>query len=82
MVSCEPRRRAPYSADLRWRIVWQRIGMEQDFRSIASNLNISVGTAFGIYKIFEDTGNVDPKVREYTGITTDKTCASCSVYCV
>ena len=72
MVSCEPYRRAPYSPDLRWRIVWQRIGMEQDFRSIASNLNVSVGTVYRIYKLFEETGNVDPKIREYTGIKIDE----------
>ena len=52
----------PYSADLLWRIVWHRIGMEQSFRDMAHTLNISVGTAFNIFKIFE-TGNIDPKKR-------------------
>ena len=71
MASCEPGRRAPYSADLRWCIVRQRIGMELDFRSIADNLNVSVGTVHGIYKLFQETGGVDPKIREYTGIKVD-----------
>ena len=72
MVSCEPHRRVPYSPDLRWRIVWQRIGMEQNFRTIASNLNVAVGMVYRIYKLFEETGNVDPKIREYTGIKIDE----------
>ena len=73
MFSAEPCRRVPYSADLRWRIVWRRIGMEQSFRDIARSLNISVGTAFNIFKIFEETGNVDPKKREFSGnIVTDR----------
>ena len=54
-------------SDLRWRIVWRRIGLEQSFRDIAQSLNISVGTAFNIFKIFEETGDVDPKRREYSG---------------
>ena len=35
-MSAEPGRKAPYSADLRWRVVWQRI--ELTFREIANNL--------------------------------------------
>ena len=65
MFSAEPCRRVPYSADLRWRIVWCRIGMEQSFRDITHSLNISVGTAFNINKIFEETGYVDPKIRVF-----------------
>ncbi len=42
-MSCEP---APYSVDLRHRIIWQRFGMELRFRSTAMNLNISIGTAY------------------------------------
>ena len=35
--------------------------MGLSFRHIASRLNISVGTVFNIFKIFEQTGSVDPK---------------------
>ena len=59
---------------MRWggaHIVWQQIGMELDFRSKADNLNISVGTVHEIYKLFQETGGVDPKIREYTGIKVD-----------
>ena len=59
--SAEPTRRAPYSNDLRWRIVWQRIALGHGFEKIASNLNISVGTAHNIFKLFEATGEVDHK---------------------
>lgn len=72
-MSAEPCRHAPYSADLRWRIVWRRIGMEQNFRDIARCLNVSVGTAYNTFKLFKETGNVDPKHREYVGLTvTDR----------
>ena len=58
--SAEPTRRAPYSNDLRWRIVWQPIALDYGYQKIASNLSISVGTAY-IFKLFEATGEVDHK---------------------
>ena len=61
MTSAEPSRRKPYSVDIRWRVVWQRIGMDLSFRSIACRLNISVGTAYNIFKLFELTGSVEAK---------------------
>ena len=39
-TSAEPGRKAAYSSDLRWRIIWQRFGMELCFRKVAENLNI------------------------------------------
>ena len=60
-MSAEPLRRKAYSTDLRWRIVWQRIAMGLTFRNVASNLSISIGTVHNIYKLFEQTGEVDPK---------------------
>ena len=71
MFSAEPCRRSAYSPDIRWRIVWRRIGMEQSFREIARSLNISVGTAYNVMKIFEETGEVESKHREYTGFVVD-----------
>ena len=58
MASAEPGRKAPYSVD---RIVWQRIGMDFEFRKIAQNLNVSLGTVHNIYKQFSLTGDVTPK---------------------
>ena len=52
-MSAEPGRKAPYSDDTRWRVVWQRAGMQLSFRQVAKNLNISVGTVYNIFKVFE-----------------------------
>ena len=60
MTSAEPGRKAPYSSDIRWRVVWQRIGMELPFRDIARNLCLSLGTVHNHFKRFEATGNVEP----------------------
>jgi len=58
MTSCEPMRRAPYASDLKWRIVWQRIGMEHSYRSIAAKLNVGLGTVYNTLKRFRNTGDV------------------------
>ena len=60
MMSAEPSRRAPYGNDLRWRIVYQRVGMNLSLERIARNLNISTSTAFRINARFEQTGSVEP----------------------
>ena len=62
-MSAEPGRSKAYSHDLRWRIVWQRIGKGFNYREIATNLSVSVGTVSNIMKLFETTGCVDPKVQ-------------------
>lgn len=59
-MSAEPGRKAPYSNDIRWRVVWQRIGMELKFRDIANNLCISLGTVHNHFKRFQETGDVSP----------------------
>ena len=59
-MSAEPGRKKAYSIDLRWRIVYQRIGMNFTYERIGKNLNISMSTAHRTYKIFLTTGNVDP----------------------
>ena len=60
-TSAEPVRRAPYSPDIGWRVVWQRIGLGLSFRHIAARLQISLGTAHKFYARFEETGDVAPK---------------------
>ena len=59
-MSCEPGRKVAYSPDLRNRMIWQRIAMELPFRTIAQNLSVSVGTVHNVFKLFEQTGSVDP----------------------
>ena len=61
MTSAEPGRKAPYAADLRWRMIWQRIGMELSYRNIAANLNVALGTVHHINSLFMETGDVIPR---------------------
>lgn len=62
-MSAEPGRKKAYSADLRWRIVYQRIGMNLTFPEIAKNLSIAASTAQRVYKQFEDSGDVESVSR-------------------
>ena len=59
-TSAEPGRKAPYSSDLRWRIIWQKFGMGLTYRQVAKNLNISLGTSYNICRKFEESGSVSP----------------------
>ena len=59
--SVEPGRKKAYSSDLRWRVVWQRLALGLKFHEIATNLGISIGTAYNIIELFERTGEVQPK---------------------
>ena len=61
MLSAEPDRKTPYSPDIGWRVVWQRLGMEMQFRDIARRLQIATSTAHRIFKRFEDSGDVAPR---------------------
>ena len=65
-MSAEPGRKAPYSVDLRHRMIWQKIGMGLTFREVARNLNVSLGTVHNIFRLFEETGEVDPKHPDRT----------------
>ena len=62
-LSAEPARKAAYSDDLHWRVVWQCI-QKKSFREIATNMNISVGTVHNIWQKFEVTGDIHPLLRE------------------
>lgn len=59
-MSCEPGRKAAYSTDMRHRIIWQRFAMELQYRTIAKNLSISIGTAHNICRLFKETGSIIP----------------------
>ena len=61
-MSAEPGRKAPCSSDLRWCIVWQRMGVELTFREITNNLCLSLGTVHNHFKRFQMTGEVAPTV--------------------
>ena len=62
-MSAEPCRKKAYSSDLRWRIVYQCIGMHLPFEKIARNVNVATSTAHRIFKLFEESGCVDPYRR-------------------
>ena len=62
-MSAEPYRKKAYSADIRWRIVYQRIAMNLSYYKIARNLNIAASTAHRINQLFEQTGSVDAVKR-------------------
>lgn len=57
-MSAEPGRKTAYSADIGWRIVWRRIGLEQSFKEIGEKLQISQSTAHRIFVRFKATSNV------------------------
>ena len=59
-MSAEPGRKKAYDIDLRWRVVYQRIGMNLTYEKIATNLNIAVSTAYSIFMRFQLTGEVHP----------------------
>ncbi len=61
-TSAEPGRKAPYSSDLRWLIVWQKYGM--NLSQVAKNLKISLGTTFNICRKCEESGSVNPTTHE------------------
>ena len=62
----------PYSDDLRWRIVWQKLLYNRSTRRIASDLFISPKTVQRVFRIFLNTGNVCPvqKFGRPLGTTT------------
>ena len=64
VYSAEPGRKTANSLDIRWRVVWQHLGMELPFRTIGMNLNIASSTACSIYQRFEQTGAVNAKREE------------------
>ena len=63
MLSAEPGRKKAYQEDLWWRIVYQKIALNYSFCKIAKHLNVSTATAYRVYKLFSDSGNVDSKIR-------------------
>ena len=68
-TSCEPKRSSAYSGDLRWRVVYQREGLELSYERIAANLSIDSSTAKRIVKLFNDTGSVSKKKYDKSGLT-------------
>ena len=60
-ASCEPDRTADYSEDLRWRMVYQRIGVGRSYREIAESLNVDQSTVMRTVALFEETEDVQKR---------------------
>ena len=56
--SCELRRCSTYSKDPRWRIVYQRLGLDFSCQKVASNLGVDPSTVSCIVQRFQRTGSV------------------------
>ena len=60
-MSAEPGRKAAYSADIGWRVVWQHIGMNLSYKEIGARLQIASSTAHRIFSRFKMSGDVVAK---------------------
>jgi len=86
MASCEPRRTSPYSDDLRWRMVWQRLARGLTLEQVSSNLNVDISTIWRVVKCFEETGTVSKKNHPtegsaWPGKKSDEDCATHNSSC-
>ena len=61
MSSVEPGWKTPYSVDLRWRVVCQRIVKDLSFEGIGRRLGIASSTAHRIFSQFLKAGDVETK---------------------
>ena len=69
-MSAEPGRKKPYSSNIGWRVVYQRLGMERSFAEIAKSMQIAISTAHRIYKKFEETGEVGQGAKPLQAAST------------
>ena len=60
-VSCEERRTSAYSADLRWRMVYQVKALGKSYQEVAENLNVDKSTVSRIVALYESSSDVTPK---------------------
>ena len=59
--SCEPGRKAAYSEDIRWRMVWQHQVQGLTLDQVATNLCVDTSTVHRIVSRFQATGVVSKK---------------------
>lgn len=59
--SIESSRSSAYDEDLRWRIVYQSLGLELSCRKVASNLGVDPSTVSRVVQRFQCTGSVEKK---------------------
>ena len=61
--STDPYRTSAYSADMRWRMVYQHEVLGLTCRQAARNLNVDPSTVCRVVSRFNETGNVDVQSR-------------------
>ena len=61
MASCQPGRSKAYDADLRWRMVYQRMALELPLKTVSQNLCVDVSTVRRTLVLFNNTGTVDKR---------------------
>ncbi|XP_065892893.1 uncharacterized protein [Dysidea avara] len=67
MSSYEPKRTSAYSKDLRWRLVYQWLGLGFTFKTIASNL-VDPSTVLRTVELFLSSGDVEKKKYEASNL--------------
>ena len=67
-TSCEPKRSSAYSEDLRWRMIYQKYGLQLTYMEIANNLSVDQSTVKRIVQLFDATGNVAKKPYDKSGL--------------
>ena len=60
--SCERTRTKAYNDDVRWRIVWQAMGLNYSVSKIAENFCVDESTVHRIINKFQATGEVQKKI--------------------
>ena len=64
MSSYEPGRTCAYSKDMRWRMVYQRLGMGLSLKMIGENLGVDQSTVHRTVELFLKLGDVEKKKYE------------------
>ena len=64
MSSYEPGRTCVYSKDLRWRMVYQRLGMGLSLKMVGENLGVDQSTIHRTVELFLKLGDVEKKKYE------------------
>ena len=69
-MSCEPNRIAPYSNDLRWRMVHQVEIQGKSYRKVGRNLGVDPSTVCRTVALFNATSNVGKRKHPPNSGTT------------
>ena len=80
MTSCKKLHSSAYSKDLRWRIVWQRYGLQLDILKIAENLSVDKSTVSRVLHTFCSIGLVSKKAYPGSSSTQKNNTSNTIVY--